>query len=161
MNHYEAATGDFSGRLNDVELKMSALSEVFDSGAVFSQEAMQGFARIFEGLHAEIEAVNERLYGAGRTQEPVKCTAMQGKLEIEVKTTGAAPRLLPGDKVGVDFGQTPKNGELCAAWLDLDNYLIGEYRETDGGFTVVSKTAPAGVVFPGNAHVGKIVGLEF
>lgn len=161
MNHYETVTGDFSEKLNDIELKLGALSEVFDSGAVFSQEGMQGFSRIFEDLQVEIETVNERLYGANRTREPVECTARQGTIEIEVKTTGAAPRLLPGDKAEVDFEETPKDGELCAAWLDLDNYLIGEYRETDGGFTIVSRTAPAGIVFPETARVGKIVGLEF
>jgi len=160
MDQYEVVTGDFSEKLNGIELKLGALSEVFDSGAVFSQEGMQGFSRIFEDLQVEIETVNERLYGANRAREPVECTARK-TVEIEVKTTGAAPRLLPGDKVEVDFEETPKDGELCAAWLDLDNYLIGEYRETEGGFTIFSKTAPSGIVFPETARVGKIVGLEF
>jgi hypothetical protein len=85
LDSYETETGDFALAINRVTAKVQAVSDALElagseNPGFYGGDALTGFGLVLGEVVADLETIGARLYGDGRTADPVRCTA---KAEVE------------------------------------------------------------------------------
>jgi hypothetical protein len=93
LDAYELETADFSSALDRTRDKIGAVAEALllsasENPGFFDSDSLNGFGLILADAVADLEVIHGRLYGDGRTGEPVKCTAAPAVVENLERSTG-------------------------------------------------------------------------
>lgn len=93
LDSYETETGDFSLALNRIVAKIQAVSDALElagseNPGFYGGDSLTGFGVILAEAVADLEVISTRLYGDGRTADPIRCTAAPAVVEKTSVSTG-------------------------------------------------------------------------
>jgi hypothetical protein len=93
IDAHDIKSGDFSVVLGQIGDRITAVSEALTLSAsenpeYFGPDTLNGLGLILAEAVADLETIGARLYGDGRTADPIRCTAAPAVVENLESSTG-------------------------------------------------------------------------